>query len=334
MTRRPRLLLLTLASVSILLLVSAPFLGGESIRPGVALDEWFSLDRAQWSSDTRILDLRLPRVLLAWLSGAALAVAGAAMQTLLRNSLATPYTLGVATAGSFGAFLLIAFPALGTALLLPRLAALLMSLAATGLVLMVARRSQRSDGLILAGVTLNFLFAAAIMLVRHLADPYRLAALDRWLMGSVDVVSFATPLGLLPWLAVGLIWLLRLHPGLDQYAFDPTLAAARGYPSARLRREGLIASSLLAAAVVAHTGPIGFIGLLVPHALRGWTGMRHALLLPACAFAGAGFLVLADLAARSLELFGRHSEMPVGILTALLGGPFFLWVLTRESRSD
>ncbi|MCP4094398.1 MAG: iron ABC transporter permease [Planctomycetes bacterium] len=330
MTPRPRLLLLWLTAFSLGCGFLAPFLGTEPIAIGTATLEWLSGDRSSWSTDTRILDLRLPRVLLAWLSGGALAVAGAAMQTLLRNSLATPYTLGVSTAGTFGAFLCLAFPSVAGLLILPRFAALLFALAATFLVLSVARRSHRSDGIILAGVTLNFLFGAALMMVRYLADPYKLAVLDRWLMGSLDVVGFDTPLSLLPWLAIGLVLLMRRTDALDQFAFDPEMAAARGIQAKTIRRDGLLAASLLAAAVVAYTGPIGFIGLLVPHALRGYTGMRHALLLPACWLAGSGFLVIADLCARSLEIGGRHSEMPVGILTALVGGPFFLWVLMRE----
>jgi len=330
MTRRPKLLLLLLGIFSLGCAFLAPLFGAEPIDMGVALREWFRFDSSDWSMDARILDLRLPRVLLAWLSGGALAIAGATMQTLLRNGLATPYTLGVSTAGTFGAFLCLAFPSFAGWLFLPRFVALAFALLATGLVLIVARRSPRSDGLILAGVTLNFLFGAALMLVRYLADPYRLAVLDRWLMGSLDVVGFQTPLSLIPWLAVGLFLLLRLTPALDQLAFDIELAASRGYDPKRVQRNGLLAASLLAAAVVAHTGPIGFIGLLVPHALRRFTGMRHGLMLPACWLLGSGFLVLADLCARSLELFGRHSDLPVGILTSLVGGPFFLLLLIRE----
>lgn len=330
MTHRPRLLLFWLALFSLGCALVAPFLGIESVNAGTALREWFGADTTSWSTDTRIFNLRLPRVLLAWLSGGALAVAGAAMQTLLRNSLATPYTLGVSTAGTFGAFLFLAFPSLAGFLVLPRIAALLFALGATLLVLAVARRAQRTDGIILAGVTLNFVFGAALMMVRYLADPYKLAALDRWLMGSLDVVGFSTPLSLIPWLMVGLFLLVRRTSALDQFAFDPEMAAARGINPKSVRRDGLLAASLLAAAVVAYTGPIGFIGLLVPHALRGFTGMRHALLLPACWLLGSGFLVIADLCARSLEIHGRHSELPVGILTALVGGPFFLLVLVRE----
>ncbi|PCJ54490.1 MAG: transporter permease [Planctomycetota bacterium] len=330
MTHRPRFLLLLLGLFSLACASLAPLFGAESINATIALGEWFSQNPADWSLHARIFDLRLPRVLLAWLSGGALAVAGATMQTLLRNGLATPYTLGVSTAGTFGAFLCLAFPSISGWLFLPRFVALAFALLATGLVLLVARRSPRSDGLILAGVTLNFMFGAALMLIRYLADPYRLAVLDRWLMGSLDVVGFQTSLGLIPWLAVGIFILVRLMPALDQLAFDTELAAARGFDPKRVQRNGLLAASLLAAAVVAHTGPIGFIGLLVPHALRRFTGMRHGLMLPACWLLGSGFLVLADLCARSLELFGRHSDLPVGILTSLIGAPFFLLLLVRE----
>ncbi len=330
MSRHPILLLLGLGIFSLLCLALAPFWGAELIDGRRALEEWLHQNPELWSEHTRILALRLPRVCLAWLAGGSLAVAGATMQTILRNGLATPYTLGVSTAGTFGAFLCLAFPTLGAWFWLPRFAALAFALFTTALVLAVARKSPRSDGLILAGVTLNFLFGAALMLVRYLADPYRLAVLDRWLMGSLDVVGFAIPFSLLPWLVVGLFFLIRLGPALDQLAFDPELASARGFDAKRTTRQGLFAASLLAAAVVAHSGPIGFVGLLVPHALRGFTGMRHGLFLPACWLLGSGFLVLADLAARSLELFGRHSDLPVGILTALVGGPFFLLLLLRE----
>lgn len=327
MSSRP---LTVAAGAALLVLFLAPLVGTEGIAYGPALRDLLTQPREAWSVDARILHLRLPRVLLAWLAGGGLAVAGAAMQTLLRNGLATPYTLGISTAGTFGAFLFLAFPTLMVGLVLPRLAALACALAVTALVLMVARRSTRPDGLILAGVTLNFLFGAAVMLVRYLADPYRLAGLDRWLMGALDVVGFGVPLGLVPWLVVGLVVLLRLATAFDQYAFDSGMAEARGVDVRSLRKQGLVAASLLAAAIVASCGPIGFVGLLVPHAVRAGTGMDHRRLFVGSFLLGAAFLTLADALARSLELFGRSSEMPVGIVTALVGGPFFLWLLMRK----
>lgn len=332
MRRLPAAALLgTLAAGSLLCLLLAPLWGSEPIRAGAAFGEWLVRPAAAWSEDTRILAVRLPRVLLAWLTGGALAVCGAVMQTLLRNGLAEPYTLGVSAAASFGAFLAIAFPGLALAgeYTSQRLLALALALAEVFLVLAVARRSRRADGLILAGIVFNALFGAGIVLVRYLADPYRLASMDRWLLGSLEAVTFATPLSLLPWLLAGALLLAWHSRALDFLAFDPELAAARGVRVEAAQRAALLGASLIAAAAVAHSGPIGFLGLLVPHALRPFTGLRHGVLLPACWLAGGGFLVLADLLARSLPLFGRHSEVPVGILTALLGAPFFLLLLLR-----
>ena len=204
-------LLFALSLFSLGAFALAPFWGSESLS-------FFAVWQDGASTDAQIFfDLRLPRALLAWLAGGALAVCGAVMQTLLRNGLATPFTLGVSAAGSFGAFLLLAFPAL--AILGshgPRVASLLFALAELGLVLAIARRAKRPDALLLAGVTLNFLFGAAVLLVRFLADPFRLASLDRWMMGSLDTIGFQTPLSLIPWLVIPLFYLLRHTTTLDQ----------------------------------------------------------------------------------------------------------------------
>ncbi|MBC8328016.1 MAG: iron ABC transporter permease [Planctomycetes bacterium] len=323
------LLLGALAALSLAAVAAVPFFGAVEVDVVRGLKEAFTAPRTEWGSDARILvDLRLPRAMTAWLAGGTLALAGAVLQTLLRNPLATPFTLGVSAAGSFGAFLVLAFPALAIAGS-PRPMALIFALLEVGLVLAVARRSTRADGLLLAGVTLNFLFAAGMLLIRYLADPYRLASMDRWLMGSIDVVGFDTPASMLPWLAVGLLPVALRLRALDYLAFDAELAEARGVNPRAARRDLLLGTGLLTAAVVAHTGPIGFVGLMIPHAVRPFTGMRHAVLLPAAWLAGGGFLALADAAARSLELLGRHSELPVGVLTALLGAPVFLWLLRR-----
>lgn len=324
-------LLAALGAASLLAVVLAPMWGSEPIAPFRALADVASRPRAEWSADAWILYVRSPRVAMAWLAGGSLAVCGAVLQTLLRNSLAEPYTLGVAAAGSFGAFLTVAFPAL--ALLgeaaTQRFLALAFALAEAALVLAVARRSRRADGLILSGIIFSALFGAAIVFVRYLADPYRLARMDRWLMGSLDTVASGAPLSLLPWLVAGAALLAWRARSLDLLAFDPALAAARGVRVAAAERDALLGASVMTAAVVAHTGPIGFVGLLVPHALRPFTGMRHGVLLPACWLAGGAFLVAADLLARSLPLLGRHSELPVGVLTAACGAPFFLLLLLR-----
>lgn len=330
---RPLPLLAGCALFSLACAAASPYAGAASIDVAAGWRDMLGAAPQDWSPDARILSLRLSRTLLAWLCGGALAVSGAVMQTLLRNALATPFTLGVSAAGSFGAFLVLAFPlGAAAALVLPATAALACGIATLFLVLGIARRATRSDGLLLAGVTLNFLFAAALMLVRYLADPYRLAQLDRWLMGALDVVDHRAALALAPWLLVAAALLVPRMRALDQLAFDEELARARGVDPRRAGTLALLGAGVLASAVVAYCGPIGFVGLLVPHAVRPWTGLRHALLLPCCFLAGGGFLVLADLCARSLHMGGRGGELPVGILTALVGGPFFLWLLVRRGR--
>ncbi|MDA1259956.1 MAG: iron ABC transporter permease [Planctomycetota bacterium] len=320
-------------ALALLALAIGPFVGAESIDPSLAWREYLNAPRGAWSPDARILALRVPRVLFGFACGAALALSGAAMQTLLRNPLASPYTLGVSSAGSFGAFLAAALAggsALAWAGTLERVSALICALLATLCVLAFARRSTRSDGLILAGIALSFLFGAGVVILRHLADPLDLALMDRWMLGAVDVIGFSPLFELLPWILVAGFMLLRRAPALDQLAFDEELAAARGVPVQRVRRESTLAAAALAAAVVAVTGPVGFVGLLVPHAVRPFTGMRHAVLLPCSALAGGALLVGADAIARTVQLLGRGSELPVGAVTAVLGAPFLLLLLLRR----
>ena len=242
----------------------------------------------------------------------------------------------MSAAGSFGAFLLFAFPALAASLpsaVAPhaiQAAAFLFALIETLIILAAASRARHSDTLLLAGVTLNFLFGAGILLIRHLSDPIRLASMDRWLLGSLQDASGARAIALAIWVIPGMYLLARRAPALDQLALDQELAAARGISIPTVRRDLLLGCGILTAAVVAHTGPIGFIGLLVPHAVRPFTGANHPLLLTTCWLVGGGFLVLADLLARTLPGLGSGVGVPVGIVTALIGGPLFLWILFRR----
>jgi iron complex transport system permease protein len=324
----------TCACAAALALLLAPLCGAEPIHAGRAWSELLGGAPAESSTDAQILALRLPRVLLAFLCGAALAASGATFQTLLRNPLAEPYTLGTAAAGSLGAFLVATLFSAGAAAmggLGARLAALAFALAQTALVLQVARRSTRGDGLILAGVSLTCLCGAGIVLLRHLASPFDLAAMDRWMIGALDAVGFGPALGILPWVIGAGALLLARAQDFDQLAFDDEIARARGVNVDAARRQGLFAAAVMSAAVVAHTGPIGFVGLLVPHAVRPWIGHRHAPALLANALAGGALLVACDALARSWQLFGRGSELPVGAVTALLGAPLFLLLLTRRA---
>ncbi len=330
-TTSPAITLGILAAGSIGLSFLATWFGTISIQALPAWGEYFTISNAEWSQDARIMSLRIPRMILAWIAGGALATAGAVVQTLLRNSLATPYTLGIASAGSFGAFLALAVPSLA---IFGGLSSVIFSLTTSLLclliVLRIARSSRRADGLLLAGITLNFLFGAGVMFVRYLADPFQLATMERWMLGSLNAVQMETALAPMPWVIAGLIIIITHIPALDQLAFDEEVAAARGIRVQRAKAILLLGAGLLTAGVVAYTGPIGFLGLLIPHAVRWFTGLRHGILIPASFLAGGAFLVLADLLARTLELGGRNSELPVGIVTAMVGGPFFLALLIRD----
>ena len=313
----------------------APAFGRVQIDYGQAVSDLLA---GRDTAAARVLQLRLPRVLLGLLAGGSLAVVGASFQTLLRNSLATPYTLGVSFAAALGAFLALSLPALQFRLG-PFSSVTILALAFAGAqVLSLDRIAQRrremsTHELLLAGVTLNFVFAAAIMLVRFLADPLRLRAMDRWMMGGLQVAGFGE-LQFLPWFLVPALAVLFVRArALDQIAVGEEMARARGVAVDRVQRSVLLAGSAAVATLVAITGPIGFVGLLVPHAARRIFGTSHPMLLAACWWMGGAFLVIADAIARALNLAGRGSELPVGVLTALAGGPLFLLLLLSRTRS-
>lgn len=318
---RPKLLILV--GLTLLIVVLAPTLGSHPVSLLDALG-------GDATASTILWKLRLPRVLLALLGGGLLAASGAAFQTLFRNPLAEPYTLGVASGGALGASLafLVAGGSAGVVLPVAGLAAFLGALAATFLVLLLGGRSGAgSHGLLLAGVAVALTCQALILFVQYLADATETLRMVRWMMGGLGVVGYREVLWVLPWslLTLGGLFLWRWE--LDLLLAGEEMAAGRGVALGRLRLIVLLIVSLGVGALVAVAGPIGFVGLIVPHLIRGWIGPAHRVLLPACFLVGGGFLVLCDLGARTLL---APAELPVGIVTALLGGPFFLWVLRRR----
>lgn len=334
--RRPLPALALLLAALAASLVLTPCVGPTTISLTRAFDRAIPLDQ---NTDAVIFfGTRLPRVLFAALVGAALALGGAVYQALLRNDLATPYTLGVSGGASFGALLALRVaPGLAAAggvvarAIVP-LAALVGAALAMALVVGLAGRSRRSDRtstLLLAGVTLNLLFSSGILIVQYLSDPHQAYAMLRWMMGGLDVSSLA----LSGWLALPIlaafVLLLSRSQALNVMSIGDRAAHHLGIDAERTRLVGLGAASVLAALVVAYAGPIGFVGLIVPHALRRIVGPDHRVLLPAVALGGATFLLLCDTLARTVA---APLELPVGIITAALGGPFFLWILFRRDR--
>jgi iron complex transport system permease protein len=279
---------------------------------------------------TIVLQLRLPRVLLALAGGAILALAGLSFQTLFRNPLAEPYTLGVASGAALGvavAFTLGAgvLPGLPTAALAAFLGA---GAAAVVVMVLGTRRGGATPDLLLAGVAVALFCQALILFLQYLSGVTETLRMIRWTMGGLGVVGYREVLWLLPWAAGGALLLLGRRWELDLLLTGDELAASRGVDLRRLRLVLLAGASLMVGALVAVTGPIGFVGLMVPHMLRRLVGEEHVILVPACLLGGGAFLALCDLVARTVL---APAELPVGILTALLGGPFFLWLLSRRA---
>ena len=286
------------------------------------------------SLDASVLFLaRVPRILLAALAGAALALCGAALQALLRNPLAEPFTLGVSSGGAFGAVLAIklgldiSFFGLSPLVLF----AFLGSAGTVALVYLLARtRGVLSTSmLLLAGVTVSFFFAALILLIFYFSDFTETHRMIRWMMGGLEITSYQTLLGVAPFVLAGVFLLIFLAGDLNQLSLGVELAATRGVNVRRTQILCYLAASLATGAVVALAGPIGFVGLIVPHTVRFLIGADHRLLMPASMLAGAGFLILCDTVARTVI---APAQIPVGILTATLGGPFFIGLLLRAKR--
>jgi iron complex transport system permease protein len=315
--------LLALAGFCAAAALLAALLGPQSLDIGGALSGEDSL------ASTILWQLRVPRVLLALLVGAILSLSGLCFQTLFRNSLAEPYTLGVASGAALGAALVFVLGA-GLAPGLPWLGAAGFggALAATGLVLALAKgRRDGPNTLLLAGVAVALTTQALIVTLQYFSDATQTLRMVRWMMGGLGTVGYAEVLWLLPWFLILAAIAFAHRSELDLLLAGEEIAAARGADLPRLRLWILGGASLAVGAMVAVAGPIGFVGLVAPHVARRWVGPSHRRLIPATLLFGSAFLMLCDLAARTLL---APTQIPVGVVTALLGGPFFLWILKRS----
>jgi iron complex transport system permease protein len=285
-----------------------------------------------WTSsiETIILDIRLPRLLLAGLVGAALAVAGATYQGLFRNPLADPYLIGVAQGAALGAVIGFMLPVSWQAGSIPLLA-FVGAILAVAIVYLIARvgKTLPMTTLILAGVALGA-FLAAITSYLMIASGDKLHGIISWLLGTFSLTSWWQVTMVLPYIVVGtiIIW-LHARP-LNVMQLDEEQAQQLGINVERVKLILLGAATLITAAAVCFCGIIGFVGILIPHAVRLVFGPDHRFLLPLATFAGAIFLILADTAARTVL---APTEIPVGIITAFLGAPFFLYLLRQKKRA-
>lgn len=324
--------LATFGGLLALAVVLAPIVGATQISLARAFDRSLPLSD---NIDAQIFFIaRLPRVVAAALVGGSLAAAGVVFQALLRNPLASPDTLGVSSGAALGAMLAITFHLDFTFAGIPSipLASFAGSIGALGIVYGLAtarRRGLSGTLLLLAGVTMTAFFSALILFTQYLADFAETFRTVRWLMGMLDVGGYAPILAVLPMLGVGFAMFATLPRALDLISLGADAASARGVNVARAERLALVSASLATGAAVSIAGPIGFVGIVVPHMVRLVVGSDHRLVLPASALFGATFLILCDLVARTLF---SPLELPVGVVTALIGGPFFLWLLLRSTR--
>jgi iron complex transport system permease protein len=291
-------------------------------------------DDASRTTDAILLYLRMPRVFLGFVVGSSLASVGVILQALLRNPLADPYILGVSSGSALGVALAVLF-GLGTmAWAIPALplCGFLGGLLALGVLYRMSATGDRLPvhSVLLAGVILNAIFSAVIMFITSIMEPNRSFSMMTWLMGTLTAPVDKTLLAFTIYIAICLSLLFTQVGVLNIMTLGEESARSLGIDIERTKRNILMIAALITGAVVSLSGMIGFIGMVVPHAMRWMLGADHRLLLPASALAGGTFLMTADTLARSLFV---PSEVPVGIMTALAGGPFFIYLLLwRKDR--
>ncbi len=299
-----------------------------------ALFEPVSDNEALRTTGVILIQVRLPRVFLGFLVGSCLASVGVALQALLRNPLADPYVLGVSSGAALGVAIAVLFGIGSTVLALSLLP--VCGFAGSLIALLVIYRMAATydrlpiHSVLLAGVILNAIFSALIMFITSIMEPNRSFGMMAWLMGSLTAPAYTVLSALSVYLMIGLVLLFKQVRVLNILALGEEPARSLGIDTERAKRVIFLLSALMTGAVVSFSGMIGFIGMIIPHAVRLVVGADHRLLLPASALVGGMFLMLADTIARTAFV---PSEVPVGVITALAGGPFFVYLLVwRKDR--
>jgi iron complex transport system permease protein len=328
--RRLAATLLAFGTLTLVVCLLAPLAGSTSIHLSKVFDR--SIPFADNVDAQVFFVARLPRVVAAAIVGSGLALSGVVFQALLRNPLASPDTLGVSAGATLGAMLALTlhadFTLLGISVVpLTSFAGALGALAIVFALSLARRRGTSSTVLLLGGIAVAALLNAAGRFLQYLSDVTDTFRTVQWLMGSLDVGSYAPILASLVPLAIACIGFATLPRVLDLISLGEEAAEARGIDVMRAERIALVSASLSTGAAVSLGGPVLFVGIIVPHIVRRLVGSDHRLVLPASALFGASFLVVCDLVGRTIV---APVEMPVGIVTAILGGPFFLWLLFRR----
>lgn len=275
-------------------------------------------------------DLRLPRASLAFLSGAVLSICGMVFQAVFRNAIATPFTLGVASGASLGAAVYIAFgaPVFISYSFGISCSAFTGAILTTFLINFLGKRSRLFDSysLLLAGVALSFILTSIIMAIQYCSKVHDSYQIMRWIMGGLDTVGFNDVFQVMAAFAIGSVFILFHTEDLNILSIGDELAMSRGLDVMRCRKKLFLVNSLMVGGTVSITGPIGFIGMVVPHICRLVLGANHTTLFPSSILMGGALLCICDSVAHNIT----SMPLPVGIITPLLGGPFFLWLLFKN----
>ena len=323
------MILVSFLSLAGLLLL--PFIGSQIIPLGEIFNDPKS------NLDSMIFwEIRLPRVLFAFITGIALSLGGLSFQTLFRNPLASPFTLGVASGASLGVTISIFFGIQLSFLAIPSssIAAFAGALLSMILVYLISKLSNHPspNSMLLGGVAMTFFFSSAILFMQYFGEVGDSFRIMRWLMGDLSKASYHHLIQATPFVLLGGA-VMALHSSeLDLLCLDDDLAASRGVCVEKVRILLFLTISLMLAGTITLCGPIGFVGIMVPHICRFLTGATHARLLPMTVILGGLFLAICDTFARSIS---STTEIPVGIITSLLGAPFFLFLLfTRHHQTS
>ncbi|MFW5655606.1 MAG: FecCD family ABC transporter permease [Roseicyclus sp.] len=298
----------------------------ERVAPGLVTPDW-SAGRA-----AIVWDIRLPRALLAALVGAGLALVGTVLQAATRNPLADPHLLGISSGAAFGAILALLHTGMVLGLATVPLMAFLGALASTLIVLAVASftRATSTDRLVLTGVAVSFIVMALANVLIFLGDPRAAHTVVFWMLGGLGLAQWAHLIWPILVLGGAALWFRAVAGSLNAMTIGDETAATLGIPVARFRLTVFVVSAMVTGVMVAFSGVIGFVGLMVPHIVRLVVGGDNARVIPAAMLVGAIFLVWADIVARTIM---RPEDLPIGIVTGLVGGAFFVWLLRRTGRS-
>ncbi len=329
MTERRKVIILSiLILLSILALAVCPFIGMSDISIKAFLQQ-----RLNTLDFSIYRNIRLPRVLLAFMIGAILSLCGMVFQAIFRNPITTPFTLGISSGAAFGA---VAFIIFGAEIAFLGLTKSYFSAFAGALLAMMLiyvftrlRRGFSTLAMILIGVALNFFFSSLILLFQYLTDFTKVFQAYRWLMGSLETFGFSKVLAIMPFFILGSLVIMLFKNELNLILLGEDIAISRGLDTTRFKMVMFGVCSLMVGASVSLCGVIGFVGLISPHISRLIIGSDHKYLTKASLLFGGFFMVICDTLARKIM---PPTELPIGIITALLGGPFFIWLLVTRKR--